>query len=85
MPRFHFDIHDGVAQPDPDGLEMRDKDEAWAEAVRSCGEMLKDIDGQLQPGSEWRMDVTDAARKPVFTLCFIATEHAASAASESGS
>ena len=80
MPRFYFDIHDGVAQPDPDGLEMQDKDEAWAEAVRCCGEMLKDLNGQLQPGSEWRMDVTDEGRRPVFTLRFLATEHNPSAA-----
>ena len=77
MPRFYFDIHDGVSQPDPDGSEMPDKDAAWSEAVRCCGEMLKDIDGQLQRGSEWRMDVTDEDRQPVFTLRFLSEDHSA--------
>ena len=77
MPLFHFNIQDDVPRPDPDGLDLPDKDAAWAEAVRCCGEVLRELDGNLSRGSEWRMEVINASGQPVFTLRFLATEHPA--------
>ena len=82
MPRYYFDIRDGVCAPDPDGLDLPDTQAAWSEAVRTCGAMLKDIDGQL-PQGEWRMEVTDESRQPVFTLRFVGTDHSRPAAANS--
>ena len=75
MPRFYFDIDDGVSQPDPDGVDLPDAQAAWAEAVRCCGEMLKDIDGRLPPNSEWKMEVTDKDAQLIFSLRFFAEDH----------
>ena len=75
MPRFYFNIDDGVLQPDPDGAELPDAHAAWAEAVRCCGEMLKDIDGRFPPNSQWQMQVTDSAAQRIFTLRFSAEDH----------
>ena len=75
LPRYHFNVHDGVDLPDPEGSEFPDRDAAWSEAVRCCGEMLKDVDGRLERNAEWRMDVTDEDGQAVFTLRFVGTEH----------
>jgi hypothetical protein len=76
LPRFHFHIHDGVDRPDPEGTEFPDLHAAWSEAVRACGEMLREIDGELDRNTEWRMDVTDEAGQALLTLRFTGTDHA---------
>ncbi len=83
MPRYHFHIHDGVSEPDLEGLELPSKHAAWSEAVRACGEMLKDIDGQLPAGREWMMEVTDGRGQTVFTLRFVGSEHGPKTAANS--
>ena len=39
--------------------------------------MLKDIDGELPPGSEWRMDVADEYGRVIFALRFFGIENRA--------
>jgi hypothetical protein len=41
---------------------------AWAEATRATGEILEEIDGSLEPEREWRMDVSNDAGQPLFSL-----------------
>jgi hypothetical protein len=38
----------------------------------ACGEMIRTIDGHLQPGDRWRMEVTDEAGKLIYRLLFMA-------------
>ena len=78
MPRFFFNIYDSEVRPDPEGVELADGDAAWAEAVRSCGEMLKDIDGEFPADDEWRMEVADDSGKVIFLLTFRAEDSRAS-------
>ncbi|WP_409362458.1 hypothetical protein [Bradyrhizobium sp. SBR1B] len=33
-----------------------------------AGRVLQDIDGKLVPGREWRMEVVDEFRNPLFVL-----------------
>ena len=33
-----------------------------------AGEILKDLDGKLQPGREWRLEVTDEFANPLYVL-----------------
>jgi hypothetical protein len=73
MPRYFFHVHDGADQPDPTGTEFADFKAARGEAVRACGEMLRDIDGDLPIGSEWRMDVADETGRTILTLRFSQT------------
>ena len=74
MPRYVFTIHDGGPESDPVEVDLPDLRAARAEAVRTAGEVLRDIDGPL-PGREWRMEVTDEAGAPLLTLRFYAEEH----------
>lgn len=75
MPRYFFHVHDSADIPDDGGTELADRNAAWGEAIRAGGEMLKDLDGRFNPASEWRMEVSDEAGNPVFTLRFSATDH----------
>lgn len=42
VPRFHFNVHDGVSSPDRDGIDLPDFETAQAEAVRLTGGLLRD-------------------------------------------
>jgi hypothetical protein len=68
MPRYFFHIHHNGAQMDRDGEELPDKDAAWKEATLTAGQMLQSIDGRLEPGHDWRMEVTDEFANPLYVI-----------------
>jgi hypothetical protein len=41
---------------------------AWKEATVTAGLILQGIDGKLQPGQEWRMEVVDEFQNVLFVL-----------------
>jgi hypothetical protein len=45
MPRYFFHVHDGVDQPDTEGVEFPSPEDARTEAVTAMGEALRDLDG----------------------------------------
>jgi len=51
---------------------LPDQEAAWVEATKSCGEMMRDLDGALQIGPEWRMEVSDDQGVLIFVLKFSA-------------
>ena len=74
MPLYFFNFSRGSV-PEArsfknEGLELVDNDAAWEEATTACGEKLREMDGSLRPGDGWKMEVTDAAGKAVFSLRF---------------
>lgn len=61
MPRYFFHLrhlHDGS---DIEGVDLPDFMSAWAEAVRTCGEMLRNLSGSVRPDQPFELIVTDAA------------------------
>jgi hypothetical protein len=54
-----------------DGVELADDRAAWVEATTACGEMLRDLDGDLKAGSEWRMEVTRQSGEIVYRLSLV--------------
>jgi hypothetical protein len=68
MPKYYFDV-DGLP-PDMDsvGDELKNDDVAWEEATQYAGQLLKDVDGKLPPGQEWRLIVSDADRNQLFVI-----------------
>jgi hypothetical protein len=40
---------------DTDGMELPDAETAWSEALR----LVRDIEGSLQPGEGWSLDVVE--------------------------
>jgi hypothetical protein len=51
-----------------EGEELPDKHAAWREATVIAGQTLQGLDGKLQPGREWRMEVTDEFANPLYVL-----------------
>lgn len=54
-----------------DGVELADDRAAWVEATTACGEMLRDLDGDLKAGSEWRMEVIRGSGEIVYRLTLV--------------
>lgn len=73
MPRYHFNVHDGVSLPDEDGYELPDLAAAQRCAVKLSGDLLREHGELFWTGEEWRMDVTDERGLILFTLMFVAT------------
>lgn len=58
MPRYFFHLRHRNESKDSDGVDLPGFDEAWAEAVRSYGEMLRDFEGSLAPGQPFELTVS---------------------------
>jgi hypothetical protein len=74
MPLYSFNFS-RASEPEAssfknEGLELADNDAAWEEATTACGEKLREMDGSLRPGDGWKMEVTDASGRAIFTLRF---------------
>ncbi len=74
MPRFHFNVYDGVSSPDKDGTELPDWDAARVQAIAYAGEILKDTSQRLAVGEQWNMEVTDERGLVLFRLDFSVME-----------
>jgi hypothetical protein len=73
--RFYFHItHDTPRVNDTVGVDLPNLKAAWDEATKACGEIIRDVDGDLVNGEDWIMDVHDEAG-PVFTIRFAAIDH----------
>jgi hypothetical protein len=76
MPRYYFHIHHEREIRDIDGTELPDKHRAWEEATVRAGKTLQGLDGDLRPGHEWRMNVTDEFANPLYVLLISAEKRA---------
>jgi hypothetical protein len=74
MPRYHFNVEDGLSGLDQDGTELPDLNSAQIEAVRLGGAMLREGAEQFWKGQQWKMDVTDAGGTILFKLIFVAVD-----------
>jgi hypothetical protein len=71
MPRYFFTVQDGQrSEWKNEGLELPDNDAAWVEATMACGELLRNLSGQLKPGDHWSMQVKDENGNDLYVLQF---------------
>ena len=61
VPRYFFHLSHLQDSSDIEGIDLPDFMSAWAEAVRTCGEMLRNLDGSVRPGEPFELTVTDEA------------------------
>jgi hypothetical protein len=61
---------DGIERHRTEGLAFPSKEEAWHEASMSSGEILREMDGHMHTGMDWRMDVSNAAGDLIYRLSF---------------
>lgn len=73
MPLYIYRITYGDGAPPwrHEGVELADDDAAWVEATTACGEMLRDLNGALRAGPEWRMEVTRQSGEVLYRLTFV--------------
>ena len=73
MPLYFFRIsHGRYAGASDHGTEFASRDEAWHEMTRICADLLRSVSRNLKPDAEWRMELLDEARKPVFRIRLVA-------------
>lgn len=70
MPHFFFNVFDGYGNLDTEGMELPDCQAAQVLAIRHAGEVLQSDAARIQPGDDWRMEVTDERGLIVFRLDF---------------
>lgn len=71
MPREFFHVIDGHNFTDVRTV-LPGLREARVEAIRTAGSILRDEGDRFRNGTEWQMNVTDAAGRSVLTLRFSA-------------
>jgi hypothetical protein len=73
MPLYHFIIDkNGLNDAESIGIELDTFQVAWSEATRCAGEIVRDLDGNLQVGALWKVQVQDQDRKPLQTITIFA-------------
>jgi hypothetical protein len=76
MPTYFFVVrHGDETSHKSDGIEFPDIGAVQLEAIKSTGDILRDLHYPIEAGSEWRMEVSDDARRPLFSLRVIAEMH----------
>jgi uncharacterized protein DUF6894 len=68
VPRYFFNVLSETTHIDRDGEELPDRHAAWKEATVMAGQILKDMDGNYQPGQTWQLEVTDEFANPLFRI-----------------
>ncbi|MCJ2118472.1 hypothetical protein MKK65_18185 [Methylobacterium sp. J-001] len=77
MPRYHFNVYDGVVLLDKKGVELPDLIFARREAIQYAGVLLEEGARLESLGQEWRMEVTDGTNLILFRLNFFVTPSSA--------
>ena len=68
MPRYFFDISNGIREADPAGIELAGLDAARAEAIKFTGELLLHHSQVIWEGEDLRVEVFDQARLALFVV-----------------
>jgi hypothetical protein len=68
MPRYFFNVYHERSEPDEVGEVLPDRQAAWKEATITAGQILQSLDGKLQPGCDWRMEVTDESSNALYVI-----------------
>lgn len=54
------------------GSEFESREAAWAEMTKVCANLVGGISRSLKQGAEWRMELLDESKKPVFRIRLVA-------------
>lgn len=69
MPLYFFRISQGrYAGASDQPYKFEDHDAAWTEMKAVCANLLGGISRNLKRGAEWRMELLDEGRKPLFRI-----------------
>ncbi len=68
MPRYYFNVRDGVKINDSDGIELADVAEARVKALRISEELLSGNQSADWINEDWKVVVTDHRQLVLFVL-----------------
>jgi hypothetical protein len=69
MPRYYLQIASGTnSGASSDVFDVADKNAAWAEMTRVCGDLVGDVVLALEQNAVWQLELTDERRKPLFRI-----------------
>ena len=71
---FFRTITNGIERHRTEGLAFASREDAWQEAAISSGEIIREMDGKIQPGLDWRMEVVGPCGEVIYRLSFVAEE-----------
>jgi hypothetical protein len=73
MPRYFLRVPDGRYAGASDlGIDLADQEAAEAEAIRVCGDLVRGVSLDLKENTDWRIELLDESRKPVFRIRLLA-------------
>ena len=73
MPLYFFRIsHGRYSGASDQGSEFESREAAWAEMTKVCADLLSGISRSLKQNADWRMEMLDEGRKPVFRIRLMA-------------
>ena len=73
MPLYFFRIRTGKYSGACDhGAELADREAAWNELTKVCGDIVGGISRKLRQNAEWQMELLDESREPVFRIRLVA-------------
>jgi hypothetical protein len=59
----------GVSDPD---FDVVDRDAAWAEMTKVCGDLIGGAARDLKQNAEWQVELLDQSKEPVFRIRLVA-------------
>jgi hypothetical protein len=73
MPLFYFRIRTGRFSGASDtAFELADRDAAWVETTKVCGDLVGSISRNLEQNAEWQMELLDESKKPLYRIRLVA-------------
>ncbi|MGY3691610.1 hypothetical protein ACVIGA_001690 [Bradyrhizobium sp. USDA 3240] len=74
--RYFFHVQQGEQYlPDEIGEELPSREAAWKEATVTTGQLLEDLDGELNPDKEWLMQITDGSGNLIWVFRLTVEKH----------
>ena len=73
MSLYYFRISQGrYSGASDEPYEFASREAAWSEMTAVCGNLLGGISRSLKENAEWRMELLDEAKNPVFRIRLVA-------------
>jgi hypothetical protein len=72
VPIYFFQITHGHYSGMADGIDLADHAAAWDEITKVCGDLVGGISRNMEQNSEWRMELLDEAKQPLFRIRLLA-------------
>lgn len=68
---FHFRIFtNGSQKQESEPLDFADKSDVWEEGADASCEIIRGMMGKIEPGFDWRLEISDDTGKVIYRFSF---------------